>query len=50
MHSAPFVDAIATIIARYVPTADDRVHLSQVAEAIAVYEREFYDALVDSAS
>jgi thiaminase len=45
VHSAPFVEAIATIIARYAPTADDRAHLRQVAEAIAVYEREFYDAL-----
>jgi hypothetical protein len=46
VHSVPFVDAIATIIARYAPTADDRAHLRQVAEAIVLYEREFYDALV----
>jgi thiaminase len=47
VHSVSFVDAIATIIARYAPTAADRSHLRQVAEAIAVYEREFYDALID---
>jgi thiaminase len=47
VHSVPFVDAIAGIIARYAPTADDRAHLRQVAEAIVLYEREFYDALVD---
>jgi thiaminase len=46
VHSTPFVEAIATIIARYAPTAEDRAHLRQVAEAIVVYEREFYDALV----
>ena len=46
VHSVPFVEAIANIIARYAPTAEDRTHLRQVAEAIVVYEREFYDALV----
>jgi hypothetical protein len=46
VHSAPFVEAIATIIARYAPTAHDRAHLQQVAEAIVVYEQEFYDALM----
>jgi thiaminase (transcriptional activator TenA) len=49
VHSVPFVEAIATIIARYAPTAEDRAHLRQVAEAIVVYEREFYDALMQSA-
>jgi thiaminase len=48
VHSVPFVEAIATIIARYAPTAEDHAHLRQVAEAIVVYEREFYDALVDT--
>jgi pyrroloquinoline quinone (PQQ) biosynthesis protein C len=48
VHTVPFVEAIATIIARYAPTAENRTHLHQVAEAIVVYEREFYDALVDS--
>jgi thiaminase len=48
VHGTPFVEAIATIIARYAPTAEDRAHLRQVAEAIVVYEREFYDALVDT--
>lgn len=47
LHSVPFVEAISGIIARYAPTAEDRTHLSQVAEAIVVYEREFYDALVE---
>jgi thiaminase (transcriptional activator TenA) len=47
VHSVAFVDAIATIIARYASTAVDRTHLRQVAEAIVVYEREFYDALVE---
>jgi thiaminase len=47
VHSVPFVEAIATIIARYAPAAEDRAHLHQVAEAIVVYEREFYDALVE---
>jgi thiaminase len=47
VHSVPFVDAIAAIIARYAPTAADRSHLRRVAEAIVVYEREFYDALVN---
>jgi thiaminase len=46
VHSAPFIEAIASIIARYAPTAEDRTHLRQVAGAIVVYEREFYDALV----
>jgi thiaminase len=46
VHSASFVEAIAAIIARYAPTAADRAHLRQVAEAVVVYEREFYDALV----
>jgi pyrroloquinoline quinone (PQQ) biosynthesis protein C len=46
VHSVPFVEAIARIIARYAPTAAARTHLRQVAEAIVVYEREFYDALV----
>jgi thiaminase len=45
VHSGPFVEAIATIIARYAPTAQDRAHLQQVAEAIVAYEQEFYDAL-----
>jgi thiaminase len=45
VHSVPFVEAIASIIARYAPTAKDRAHLRQVAEAVVVYEREFYDAL-----
>lgn len=49
VHSMPFVEAIASIIARYAPTAEDRVHLRQVAEAIVVYEREFYDALIGRA-
>ena len=48
VHSMPFVEAIAGIITRYAPTADDRAHLRQVAEAIVVYEREFYDALIGS--
>ena len=48
VHSAPFVDAIATIIARYAPTAGDRAHLRQVAEAVVIYEQEFYDALADT--
>src|SRR5919108_5200663 len=48
VHSLPFVEAIAGIITRYAPTADDRAHLRQVAEAIVVYEREFYDALIDN--
>jgi thiaminase len=47
VHSLPFVEAIAGIITRYAPTAADRAHLRQVAEAIVVYEREFYDALID---
>jgi thiaminase len=47
VHSAPFVEAIANIIACYAPTADDRARLRQVAAAIVVYEREFYDALAD---
>jgi thiaminase len=47
VHSAPFVDAIVDIIARYAPTADDRARLRQVAAAIVAYEREFYDALAD---
>ena len=46
VHRVPFVEAIASIIARYAPTAEARTHLRQVAEAIVVYEREFYDALV----
>jgi thiaminase len=46
VHSAAFVDAIATIIARYAPTAQDRAHLSQVVKAIMAYEQEFYDALM----
>jgi thiaminase len=46
VHSVPFVEAIARIITRYAPTAEDHAHLRQVAEAIVVYEREFYDALV----
>jgi thiaminase len=46
VHGAPFVDAIATIIARYAPPAQDRAHLQQVAEAIVAYEQEFYDALM----
>jgi len=46
VHSAPFVEAIATIIARYAPTAHDRAHLQQVAEAMVAYEQEFYDALM----
>jgi hypothetical protein len=48
VHSTSFVEAIAAIIARYAPTAEDRAHLCQVAEAIVMYEREFYDALVDT--
>jgi hypothetical protein len=48
VHSVPFVEAIATIIARYAPAAEDRGHLRQVAEAIVVYEREFYNALVEN--
>jgi thiaminase len=47
VHSAPFVDAIAGIIARYAPSPNDRAHLHQVAAAIVAYEREFYDALLD---
>jgi thiaminase len=50
VHSAPFVDAIATIIARYAPTAQDRAHLQQVAEAMVAYEQEFYDALMAPAA
>ncbi len=46
VHGTPFVEAIATIIARYAPAAEDRIHLRQVTEAIVVYEREFYDALM----
>jgi len=46
VHSGPFVEAIASIIIRYAPTAADRTHLSQVAEAIVVYGREFYDVLI----
>ena len=46
VYSGPFVEAIASIIARYALTSADRTHLCQVAEAILVYEREFYDALV----
>jgi thiaminase len=48
VQSAPFVETIATIIARYAPSPADRAHLQQVAEAIVVYEREFYDALAES--
>ena len=47
VHGVAFVEAIAGIIARYAPSAEDRAHLRQVAEAIVVYEREFYDALVE---
>jgi thiaminase len=50
VHSAPFVEAIATIIARYAPMAGYRAHLRQVARAIVVYEREFYDALIEGTS
>jgi thiaminase len=50
VHSAPFVEAIATIIARYAPSPDDRAHLRHVAAAIVAYEREFYDALLDGGS
>jgi hypothetical protein len=32
--------------ARYAPTAHDRAHLQQVAEAIVAYEQDFYDALM----
>ena len=46
VHSAPFVEAIAKIIARYAPTAQDRAHLQQVTEAIVAYEQDFYDALM----
>jgi thiaminase len=46
VHNRPFVESIATIITHYAPTAEDRAHLRQVAEAIIVYEQEFYDALV----
>jgi len=46
VHSAPFVQAIACIIARYAPTAEDRTRLRQVAAAILAYEQAFYDALV----
>jgi len=46
VHSAPFVDAVATIIARYAPTAPEHAHLQQVAEAMVVYEQDFYDALM----
>jgi thiaminase len=48
VHSASFVESIATIIACYATSPADRAHLQQVAEAIVVYEREFYDALVES--
>ena len=46
VHSAHFVGAIAAIIARYAPTAQDRAHLQQIVEAIVAYEQEFYDALM----
>ena len=46
VHSAAFVDAIATIIARHAPAAQDRAHLQQVVETIVAYEQEFYDALM----
>jgi thiaminase len=48
VHSAPFVEAVATIIARYAPSAADRAHLRRVAAAIVVYERDFYDALIEA--
>jgi thiaminase len=48
VHSASFVEAVAAIIARYAPSHADRAHLQQVAEAIVVYEREFYDALIEN--
>jgi thiaminase len=50
VHSLPFVEAVATVIARHAPAAADRAHLRQVAEAIVVYEREFYDALIENTS
>jgi hypothetical protein len=46
-ESGPADTAIATIIARYAPTPEDRAHLRRVAEAIVVDGRKFYDALVD---
>jgi hypothetical protein len=47
VHSAPFIEAVATMITCHAPTAENRTHLRQVAEASVVYEREFYDTLVD---